>query len=254
MFENLHVAITLGAPLAVSHNVSLDAILGGILFQNGMSGPEASRVPMVDRYKNIPMASDALTSPSSKIGSVVRNRSAARLAVNTDFLRRVDNSKMSRKDKASGYIAGIADGPMPNKRNDSKGVDYSFGTVGRVVHTPEVHFLVRGNAAEIEKLLRRAGFIGAWRGSGHGQIVDVEIEELDNDNPLFGIVSGDRLLRTVPADMEEFSGHEKRIMVGRFESPYSPYLAKKLGYELQPVWCIPPMSPEENIFNIDLVS
>ena len=216
-YENMEITIHLSSPMIRNHSSTLDAILGGILWSSReVDGPTAGRCEMIDRWNNVPMASEIIW-PSD-------------YTTKTEFFSRI----MKRQTMIEPHLMDkVYLGKNPVYGGDGPGAsghqDYMKASAHRMITANAIKFFARGDKAEIERALIGAGFIGTRNAVGNGQIRYIEFNHCD-DGELTGIVHDGKLLRPVPEQlMDLLPGIKGRRSHGMWQNPYSPKLAAQYG-------------------------
>jgi hypothetical protein len=190
--ENFLLSIPLATGLITGHRLTLDGLLGGIVFKRtGDPAQVLDGLPLA-RSHGIYHASAALLESPCQISRHIINASfvaEARRDLGFAATTRPDGSKLPRIDGKRGLF-----------RTETS----EFA----VYETAAVHFLGRGDTEDIRRLLRTVGHIGTKRSHGFGQIarptddaahpVRLETEAVDQSSPWFGIFAQGSVLRPVP--------------------------------------------------------
>lgn len=230
--------IELRGSFARQHSMTADSMIGGMIWEKINTSDGDSEVlgkrsqscdGLISYYDfngtRIPMASDVIleknfikrkSSLTRNIGKNFRNAGGDR------YLQH-----FSEKDRKV----------IKYGMTESTDAEYIIQSKFDVFETRYVSFYIRGDMNEIKLLVENAGFIGAKRGNGFGQIENVDVTEMEED-AFFGIVHFDNLVRPVPIEFSEYLLTENKIgsdqfvkIVGRYENPYNPSLAKRYGYD-----------------------
>lgn len=223
--QNLRITIALASPLRRLHNLTLDGVLSGILFSEGMAGDEAAKCEMVARWEGVPMASQAiLDNDFARSQHSIQRIMGRHMMNNREIYSRVDQKTLLRMSGGSAA-------------NSSHDIDNMVSTTSQLIETKEVIFYARGDERLITSTLARCGFIGSQTRKGFGEIKKVSAKVLDSSLQHVGIVHAGRLMRPIPEDLVRSLGVLYRRDHGRYESPYSPMLAARLGLESQMIAC-----------------
>lgn len=220
--KNLALRITIRGSVIRNHLTPLDAMLCGMLYEQGMCGPDAALGGgLYDFWEGIPMAS--LPAPNdehtSGIARIVQNNSNAisqqiMLGVQgTDA--KAEHTRYHRKKH-------------PNMLN-------TFPTLGQPDRDTELEYMVRGDFDAIKEVMLKSKFIGKKRNVGFGEIMDIDGYSSD-DHEHFGItvIKNDipELIRPVPIELCEKLGVFDPVRAyGRYCSPYTPQVCYQHGYE-----------------------
>lgn len=213
--QNYHLICTLGSSLVMKHPRTLDASIGGMLFQKGVDGQEAMRMSgFFDEWNDVPMASNLF---------FVRRPSRANAVVNTCYDQSFNRLITERANKT-----------VPNLRRSSSLSTYE--TLFDPDDKTRIEFFFRGDAEKVVSLIEEIGTIGTYGRKGHGQITEVECHPCHEDDEPFGIIrsrnSHRQLIRPVPIALIDKLGLEPSEVVralGRYRSPYGPHVALKFG-------------------------
>lgn len=214
--QNLLITIRLKNRF-ISNNNPLDAILCGILFQNGMGGEEAAIGDrLYDTWNGIPMVSCNLTRNDTGVASLVNNMTAT-----------VDGQHV---------LYGI-DAPTTFYRNPRMNIINSYKCEENKTGFVQLQYRVRGDKDRIKKLLSDARFIGKKRNVGFGEIFGQPIVEVvESDNPHYGIVHNGQLIRPIPVKYIDELGLDNPVRsYGRWSSPYAPKICYGLGLPLEEI-------------------
>jgi hypothetical protein len=221
--QDFQLTIKLASPVVMKTSSTLDAILGGMLFADGMNGEQAGKCEVIDRWNDVPMASFAMFSSE---GFVQRP-----LLKTKNFINRMPQSHV--------YFENMRHASMKANDgvNNSNALDFLKQKNYNVLDVDHVVFFGRGDTNAIEKLLVKHGHLGALRKSGYGEIETFTLDPVELEpGEVVGIYQVGRLLRPIPVDLihslpvetESYSVEE-----GRFQNPYTPALVALYGYETQ---------------------
>jgi len=198
--EKLEITATMKGPVIIGGGyMTLDAILGAILFDQLGSPEEAHDAIPIERQAGLFKASAAMLEPTSNQNvAFVANLRAAH-SLNPDLLK---------KNKAGGVHAKVG---LTRRR--------SFGAVLNnytSFDVPEITWYAKGDGGAISDLLSDLTFIGKRRGSGFGEVKSWSVEpgSLDGVVGHFG-----EPLRPVPEQM--FDGDQSSLKVdAAWRPPY----------------------------------
>lgn len=206
-FENGVIRVGLGSPVGLSQGMTLDSLIGGILFQKARDPDKALAgvEHMVEHWHGIPQASLAMLEMPVVPQQVSKIRNMiGHMQRDINFVKR-----SAPVPKMAYYPTG--------------GLSSTIANFYNAYSTPALWFLVRGNLQEIEQLLRQVQFIGALRKDGFGEITDIDVEIVDDSAPAFGVYGGGSMLRPAPLRIVESlipaeTRHNVRMMTWR--NPY----------------------------------
>ena len=192
--ENFLLSVPLASGIITGHCLTLDGLLGGIVFR---------------RTGDVAAARDGL--PLARSHGVYHGS-----AVMLEYPCRIDRHMINasfvaeaRRDPSFAHKVRPNKPGKPLLKIDGKRGEFKTDTSEYQVHqTTAVHFLGRGDVAAIRRLMVSVAYIGTKRSHGYGQIarptdsnsghVRFEIDGVDQDNPWFGIFSQGHVLRPVP--------------------------------------------------------
>lgn len=199
---------------------TLDAVLGGMAFQEHHDGERAAIVPEIKRRDGVPMASRAILVGQN--GSTIRahTRNLNRHFVANPAIIQTVSEKTWRKD-----FQKTPPGAIILTENVVRNIE---AVVFIAVCDPEI-------------VLRRfadSPRIGTNR-KNYGAVSDVEWVDLP-DMDTTGIIGQGQLLRPVPRSKADALGSfDSHTRFGFWQNPYHPAVAAKAGIDAEPV-CYPP--------------
>lgn len=217
--ENFLLSVPLASGIITGHCLTLDGLLGGIVFK---------------RTHDVAAARDGL--PLARTHGVYHG-SAAVLEYPCRIDRHLLNASFVAEARRDPSFARKVRPKVPGRsllKIDGKRGEFKTDTSEYQVHqTAAVHFFGRGDVDAIRRLLFAVGFIGTKRSHGYGQIarptdagtgrVRFEVDGVDQTNPWFGIFSQGHVLRPVPIRLlPEFGVTPSRYRTSH-ETWHNPY-------------------------------
>jgi hypothetical protein len=210
--QNYNLVCTLGSPLVMKHQMTLDAAIGGMLFQKGVPGEKAARTPgFFDEWNGVPQASFLFFKRHPEYLNDVVN-----VCMNAPFQKGI--SERSTKVPDLGGFAKLTAYESIFSSEEMK-----------------IEFFFRGDANRVVDLFKEIGSIGAFTRKGHGEITNIECNVSEETDEPFGIVRSGKLVRPVPWSLIDDLGVAVNDLVrfrGRYRSPYNPAVALRENYGL----------------------
>lgn len=232
------LTIQFASPLLRNHISTLDATLGGMLYDDGVDGAEAGRCPLIDRWSpaghegpGVPMASLMFLPDECQYGETpvtrmisTSQRKNQNLLIDMATRDSVKAYSKSNHHRIPNTIASNTAGS-----HDSHNPDYILRSMYGTIHAEEISYIFSGDAHAIISLIKRHGYVGTRTATGFGAVADVRVEDIDTDIP--GILHRGKLVRPIPTwalpHLPE-TGH--RIVSGMWHNPYNPRDAVSRGY------------------------
>lgn len=232
--ENLIIRLKIPSVILTT-STPLDGVLSGILYERREPIDRVLDVDMIARRDGVPMASVAMFPH----GYSVRGHTFVR-NIRHDFMK--DRTLYEKIDAFSKPSVFHKHGPFSGDGEHAALMNQYEIILPEMRDGYHMEYRCRGDRDQIVHLLNCAGYIGAGRNKGMGQIDDIMVEEGDRDDPYWGIIHDGALVRPVPSGFlpEGISG--TRHFHGRYAVPYNPALALRHNHEMTEI--VVPHNPD----------
>lgn len=193
----------LNTPALLGRRLTLDGLLAGVLFSRLQDLDRALAEIPLKRTAGVYHGSAAFLEGQSGVGSFTIGSS---LQAN-----RLDPTMIAPRKNGAFPAISVAKGEFRNRQTHY------------VSHTARgVWFGGYGDMSKVEALLREVDGLGAKRSSGWGEVISVEVVEVEDDDPLYGIKLKDGTpARPVPVDVwSQMGGEPAPQGYERFAPPY----------------------------------